>query len=200
MHPKLSTTCTVLSQAGAIYSIDILNPDVPMMRFAQTFDAQLRGLDVMPSGKGFAMADSHCQLVLWGSTSKMQFVEYGRPTEFADPQLPARQLDRSNDTALNLIGMPYYRDMLLSVWSNGMIHELGAPPPKTDPALLASLQKFQTGILAGEVGVNPRKQRRYQKEDTRATQKIDETTGTAQVPQRKASSRYSRSRFSPSNE
>jgi PAB-dependent poly(A)-specific ribonuclease subunit 2 len=84
------------------------------MRFAQTFDAQLRGLDVMPSGKGFAMADSHCQLVLWGSTTKMQFLEYGRPTEFADHQLPARQLDWSPDTALNLIGMPYYRDMLLS--------------------------------------------------------------------------------------
>jgi PAB-dependent poly(A)-specific ribonuclease subunit 2 len=171
MHPKLSTTCTVLSQAGAIYSIDILNPDVPIMRFAQTFDAQLRGLDVMPSGKGFAMADSHCQLVLWGSTTKMQFLEYGRPTEFADHQLPARQLDWSPDTALNLIGMPYYRDMLLSVWSSSMVHEVGAPPPKIDPTLLASLQKFQTGMMTGEVGPNPKKTRRYQKEDTRTLQK-----------------------------
>ncbi|GAB7329119.1 hypothetical protein MBLNU13_g00950t2 [Cladosporium sp. NU13] len=171
MHPKLSTTCTVLSQAGAIYSIDILNPDVPIMRFAQTFDAQLRGLDVMPSGKGFAMADSHCQLVLWGSTTKMQFLEYGRPSEFADHQLPARQLDWSPDTALNLIGMPYYRDMLLSVWSSSMVHEVGAPPHKIDPALLASMQKFQTGMMTGEVVPNPKKTRRYQKEDTRTLQK-----------------------------
>lgn len=171
MHPKLSTTCTVISQAGAIYSIDILNPDIPIMRFAQTFDAQLRGLDVMPSGKGFAMADSHCQLVLWGSTTKMQFLEYGRPTEFADHQLPARQLDWSPDTALNLIGMPYYRDMLLSVWSSSMVHEVGAPPHKIDPALLASTQKFQTGMMTGEVGPNPKKTRRYQKEDTRTLQK-----------------------------
>jgi PAB-dependent poly(A)-specific ribonuclease subunit 2 len=171
MHPKLSTTCTVLSQSGAIYSIDILNPDVPIMRFAQTFDAQIRGLDVMPSGKGFAMADSHCQLVLWGSTSKMQFLEYGRPTEFADHQMPARQLDWSPETALNLVGMPYYRDMLLSVWSSSMVHEVGAPPPKIDPALLASMQKFQTGIMSGDVGPNPRKVRRYQKEDTRSLQK-----------------------------
>jgi len=117
------------------------------------------------------MADSHCQLVLWGSTTKMQFLEYGRPTEFADHQLPARQLDWSPDTALNLIGMPYYRDMLLSVWSSSMVHEVGAPPHKIDPTLLASMQKFQTGMMTGEVGPNPKKTRRYQKEDTRTLQK-----------------------------
>lgn len=179
MHPKLSSTCVVLSQTGAIYSIDVQNPDVPMMRFAQTFEAQLRGLELMPSGKGLCMIDSHCQIILWGSTSKMQFVEYSKPTEFPDPQIPAQHLDWSPDTALNLIGMPYYRDMLLSVWSNSMVHELGAPPAKVGHDGVPPMQKFQAGAIAGEVGPNSRKTRRNQVPNTR---RLQTSNGTLTAP------------------
>lgn len=164
MHPKLSSTCIVVSQTGAIQSIDVQNPDVPMIRFAQTFDAQLTGLELMPSGKGFAMTDSHCQVIVWGSATKMQFTEYPQPTEFAESTSPAKQLDWSPDLPLNLIGMPYYREALLSGWPNSLVHELGAPPTRFDPAFMASLRKFEHG----SVGANSRKLRRYQSEDTRS--------------------------------
>ena len=164
MHPKLSSTCIVVSQMGAIQSIDVQNPDTPTMKFAHTFDAQLTGLELMPSGKGFALTDSHCQITLWGSPAKMQFTEFPQPTEFADSAAPPKHLDWSPDAPLNLVGMPYYREALLSGWPNSLVHELGAPPPKIDPAFIATLRKFEHGY----VGPNPKTSRRYEKENTRA--------------------------------
>ena len=62
--------------------------------------------------------------------------------------------------------MPYYREALLSVWPLHMVFNVGAPPAKLDPALLASLKRAEIGGYAP----NPRKTRRYQIEDTRVTQ------------------------------
>ena len=164
MHPKLSSTCIVVAQGGAIQSIDVQNPDIPMMRFAQTFDSQLTGLELMPSGKGFALTDSHCQITLWGSPTKMQFTEFPQPTDFADALSPTKHLDWTSDLPLNLIGMPYYREALLSGWPNSLVHGVGAPPPKFDPAFLATLQKSNHILF----GPNQRKTRRYQTENTRS--------------------------------
>ena len=122
MHPKLSSTCIVLSEYGAINSIDVQNQDVPAMRFAPMFDAQATGLEILPSGNGFAMSDSHGQIVLWGSQSKLRFTEYSKPTEFADPQMQSKHLDWAADLPFNLIGMPYYREALLSGWPNSLAH------------------------------------------------------------------------------
>ena len=167
MHPKLSSTCIVVSPTGAIQSIDVQNPDSPIMRFAQTFDAQLSGLELMPSGKGFAMTDNHCQITLWGSATKMQFTEYTQRTEFADSPAPTKHLDWSSDLPLNLIGMPHYREALLSGWPNSLVHEVGAPPTKIDPAFMATLRKFEHGF----VGPNPTTTRRYEAENRKAFQK-----------------------------
>jgi len=167
LHPRLSSTCMVISQSGAINSIDVQNPDVPTMRYAPTFEAQLTGLELMPSGRGFAMTDTHCQIVLWGSQSKMQFTEYSRPTEFPDSPTQSKHLDWSSEAPLNLIGMPYYREALLSGWPNSLVHEVGAPPPKLEPAVLNTLRKTDYGM----VGTNPRKTRRYQADDTRLSHK-----------------------------
>jgi len=171
LHPKLSSTCIVLSQSGAINSIDVQNPDAPMMRFAQTFEAQMTGLELMPSGKGFAMTDSHCSIVLWGSQSKVQFTEYNKPIEFPDALVSTGHTDWSCQTPLNSIGMPYYREALLSGWPNSLLHQLGAPPPKVEPAILATFRNTEHGM----VGKNPRKTRRYQAEDTRALRKSQDT-------------------------
>ncbi|KAF2485463.1 ubiquitin carboxyl-terminal hydrolase-domain-containing protein [Neohortaea acidophila] len=164
MHPKLSSTCIVVSQMGAVQSIDVQNPDIPVMRFVQTFDAQLTGLELMPSGKGFAMADSHCQITLWGSPAKLQFTEFTQPIEMPDAAAPVKNMDWSPDVALNLIGMPFYREALLSGWSNGLVHEVGAPPSKMDGSMFTGMRKFEHGL----VGPNLHHGRRYEVTDTRS--------------------------------
>jgi PAB-dependent poly(A)-specific ribonuclease subunit 2 len=171
LHPKLSSTCFILSQSGAIHSIDVQNPDVPMMSFVPTYEAQITGVEVMPSGKGLAITDSNCHIILWGSPSKMQFNEYSKPTDFADPVVPAKYLDWSPGVPLNLIGMPYYREALLSGWANSLVHEVGAPPAKIDTAAIRAPRTIDGAL----VGSNPMKARRYQVEDTRALQRLQDT-------------------------
>nr|POE75484.1 pab-dependent poly(a)-specific ribonuclease subunit pan2 [Quercus suber] len=167
MHPKLSSTCIVVSRSGVLHSIDVQNSDMPMMRFAQVFDAQITGLEIMPSGRGFALTDSHCQIVLWGSPSKMQFTEFGKPTEFPDAIAPVKLLDWLPETPLNTIGVPYYREALLSGWPNSLLHEVGAPPVRIDPTLLASMKSTDFGLVGG----NTSKGRRYQKQSARTARK-----------------------------
>lgn len=167
MHPKLSSTCIVVSQTGVMHSIDVQNPDMPMMRFAQTFDAQITGLEIMPSGRGFALSDSHCQIVLWGSQSKLQFTEYSKPAEFPDPTASMKPIDWSPDLPLNTIGMPYYREALLSGWSNSLLHEVGAPPVRIDPTVMASMRVAEYGL----VGNNTSKAHRNQQQPPRSARK-----------------------------
>lgn len=167
MHPKLTSTCIVLSQSGLIHSIDIQNSDMPTMRYANSFDIQYTGLELMPSGKGLALADSSGQIVLWSSPSKLQYTEYSRPTEFAEPQENNENLDWSSSAPLNLIGMPYYREALLSSWPNSLLHQVGMPAQRPDPQD-PSFRPFDYG----RVGPNPRKGRRYEAASPRAQQKL----------------------------
>ena len=69
------------------------------------------------------------------------------------------------------VGMPYYREQLLSAWSNNLVYEVGDPPPKIDPALLKIARQNEVGMWAP----NLRKTRRNQAEKARAS----ESNGTA---------------------
>lgn len=64
--------------------------------------------------------------------------------------------------------MPYYREQLLSVWPGHQVYEVGKPPPKIDPAILAALTPMEFGAYAP----NPRKTRRNQIENTRAVDMV----------------------------
>lgn len=63
--------------------------------------------------------------------------------------------------------MPFYRETLLSAWPGHLVFDVGAVPPKFDPAIAASLTRTEFGAYAQ----NPRKTRRYQTDDPRALEK-----------------------------
>ncbi|GAM89839.1 hypothetical protein ANO11243_078780 [Dothideomycetidae sp. 11243] len=170
MHPRMSTTCIVASQTGLMYAIDIMNPDSPSMKHARVFDTHLLGLDLAPSGEALALTDAQCSIHLWGAPSKIQFTEYSNPTEFADQAPPVTSIDWSPEIPLNIVGMPYYRESLWSAWPSHLIAEVGAPPVKIDPKILAIGKRSDMGVFAPW----PRKTRRYQYEDTRAVQRAQD--------------------------
>lgn len=167
LHPKLTSTCIVLSQTGLVHSIDIQNSDSPAMRYVNSFDTRYAGLELMPSGKGFALAESGGQVALWGPPSKLQFTEYTTPTDFAEAPEPSENLDWAGNAPLNLIGMPFYRETLLSSWPNSLVHQVGMPPPRL-PSSDPSFRAYDYG----RVGPNPRKGRRNEAANIRAQQKL----------------------------
>ena len=70
-----------------------------------------------------------------------------------------------------MVGVPFYRDTLLSAWPSHIISEVGAPPAKIDATVLATLKRTEIGGFAAF----PRKTQRYQFEDTRAVQRAADT-------------------------
>lgn len=171
MHPKMSTTAIVASQGGQLQVVDLMNPNTVNLRQASIYECVLTAMETAPSGEALAMTDSIGFIRLWGSPSKIQFTEYSNPTEFADQPVAPPNIDWNQDTPLNSIGMPYYKEILLSAWPSHFVYEVGAPPTKLDPALTANLKRSDLGGYAPW----PRKTRRYQVEDTRAAEKLAES-------------------------
>ncbi|KAH7093275.1 PAB-dependent poly(A)-specific ribonuclease subunit PAN2 [Paraphoma chrysanthemicola] len=171
MHPRMSTTAIIASQNGQMQVIDLMNPDSANLRQINLYDSYLAGFEMAPSGEAFALADSNSNIHLWGSPSKVHFPEYSNPTEFADHAVQPPSIDWSLDTPLNTIGMPYYKETLLSSWPSHMVFEVGAPPAKIDSAILTSMTRTDMGFFAK----NPRIKRRNQVEVTRQTDRLGDS-------------------------
>lgn len=166
MHPSMSTTSIVVSQQGQMHVVDLMNPNTSNVRQAKSL-AYMSMIEIAPSGQAVALADSECNIHLWGSPNKIRFAEVATPVEFPTHEDPVPHVDWKDDTPLSSVGMPYYREVLLSAWPRDAIYEIGAPPVKEDPQFLASAQRRDWGFY----GKNTRKQRRNQVEDTRSLDK-----------------------------
>ncbi|KAG9251289.1 ubiquitin carboxyl-terminal hydrolase-domain-containing protein [Emericellopsis atlantica] len=169
MHPRMLTTSIVVSQGGQIHIVDLMNPNSSNVRQANVL-TYLAMFDVAPSGEAIALTDADCQIHLWGSPSKMHFVDLPAPVEFATPEEPSPQIEWTADTPSNLIGLPYYRELLASAWPEN-VSDVGAPPVKYDPQFLASLKPSDFGLY----GRNTRGLRRNQVELTRDSEKQGKT-------------------------
>ncbi|KAF2669854.1 hypothetical protein BT63DRAFT_423829 [Microthyrium microscopicum] len=163
MHPKMSTTSIVASQTGQLQVVDIMNPHTVSLKQAHIYDNNyLIGLELAPTGEALALASSMCQVHLWGSPSKLKFAEYSNPTLLPDHIQQGPAVDWSEETPLNTIGMPYYRENLLSSWPN-QVHEAGRLPPKIDPQITATMKRGEIGFYA----ISPPHKRPNQVEYTR---------------------------------
>lgn len=75
-------------------------------------------------------------------------------------------LTESTGRPLSVVGMPYYREQLLSIWPSNHVYEAGNLPPKIDAAILATLTPTDVGGYAP----NPKKVRRNQIQKSRAAE------------------------------
>ncbi|OCK74303.1 PAB-dependent poly(A)-specific ribonuclease-like protein subunit pan2 [Lepidopterella palustris CBS 459.81] len=171
MHPKMSTTCVIISQNGQMQVIDVMNPDGATLRQVNLYDAFISGFEMAPSGEAFALSNTSCNIHLWGSPTKIHFPEYSDPTEFADHLVPPPSMDWSLGTPLSTVGIPFYKEVLLSGWPNHMVFEVGAPPPKIDPTILNNMTRTEIGFYAK----NPTTKRRNQVEDTRLADRTNDS-------------------------
>lgn len=169
IHPRMSTTTLIASQHGQLHLVDFMNPDNAAMLHVQLMSV-LTSMIISPSGNVWAIMDQDNAIHLWGSPEKLQFTETLQPTEFADevlhvPPVRGPRMAVDDDLPLNTIGMPFYREMLLSAWGNDRSFEVGRPPAVIDPEILKNLRPNPGGI--GQIAPNPRKVFRNQVEQTK---------------------------------
>jgi PAB-dependent poly(A)-specific ribonuclease subunit 2 len=174
LHPRMLTTSLVVSQQGQIHVVDLLNPNTVNVRHANVL-SYLTMVEIAPSGEAIVMADTECYMHLWGSPSRVQFSTMQQPTEFADEDGPPPPSGWTSDTPLNSVGMPYYREVLLSAWPSNIISDVGAPPVKWDNSYLSTLKATEYGLY----GRNDRMLRRNQVEKTRT---IEQAPDGVQAP------------------
>lgn len=170
MHPRMLSTGIIASRSGQMQFIDIVNSTMVGMRQINLVDSYLAGVEVASSGESLALIDSVCSLQLWGipTNTSMRFTNHSHPTEFPDSEQPnPPTIDWSGQAPLNMIGMPYYKEVLLSAWPSHMRFEVGAPPASIDPAVLTALTRTDFGAYAP----NPRTTKRNQAMITRSSPK-----------------------------
>ncbi|KAG9500175.1 poly(A)-specific ribonuclease [Fusarium musae] len=165
MHPRMLTTSIVVSQSGQMHVVDLMNPNTSDVRLANV-TSYLSMFEIAPSGEAIALTDADCSIHLWGSPTKLHFVDLPTPIEFATPEEPLPNIDWGPDTPLNMIGLPHYREALASAWPD-IPCDVGAPPVKFDPQFLAGLKPTEFGMY----GRNTRGLRRNQAENTRNVNK-----------------------------
>ncbi|KAM0591257.1 hypothetical protein ACHAPN_007398 [Verticillium nonalfalfae] len=98
MHPRMSTTSIVVSQTGQLHVVDLMNPHTSNVRQINVVNSLVTMFEIACSGEAVALADSASQIHLWGSPSKIRFVDFPQPTEFAGPEAPAPAIDWTTET------------------------------------------------------------------------------------------------------
>jgi PAB-dependent poly(A)-specific ribonuclease subunit 2 len=142
LHPKLSNLCIVGSHGGQIQFLDIGNPANVTLIQANTASF-LTGIEVSSSGNYMAFRDDDGFVQLWTNTaasgSDTGFTEFSGVLEFPTAQVPPLSFSVEDlSMPLSSIGMPYYKEELLSSWSDpNFIFKTGMPPPPVDAEILA---------------------------------------------------------------
>lgn len=114
MHPRMSTTGVVASQAGQLQVIDIHNPNTSNLHHAGiVYPNSLRALIMAPSGDAWGLLDNENAIHIWGSPDRIQYAERKNGTEFADTQ--------SITTSITWDGDQYVRALVLFYFAFGLI-------------------------------------------------------------------------------
>lgn len=100
MHPKMSASAIIASQAGQFQVIDINNPAALRLYHANV-TTYVTAMELAPSGDALALMDADGYLQLWGSPEKMRFTELMNPVEwFEEPPRPGVAIN--DDTSVVL--------------------------------------------------------------------------------------------------
>ncbi|TGZ84439.1 hypothetical protein EX30DRAFT_356743 [Ascodesmis nigricans] len=163
MHPKMTASAIIASSAGAFQTADIMNPSAIQVYHANTHTF-LTALDLSPTGDVLAMMDADGHLQLWSRSGKTNFTDLAAQVDWPDPYMPKNtgMFDADYTTPFNKIGMPYYREELLSAWPTHLIFDVPKLPQRIDTDTLAKAAQ------AGYAPYNRRWPRNFV-ERTRAT-------------------------------
>lgn len=134
MHPKMTAAAIICSTSGAFQIADVMNPGACRLYHAN-IQTYITAMDLSPTGDFIAMADAEGMLQIWSSPGKKNFTDVGAPIDWPEP--PVRStVAIGEETPLNSIGMPYYREELLSSWPSHLVFEIPKEPQRIDPDII----------------------------------------------------------------
>ncbi|ODV58481.1 poly(A)-specific ribonuclease, partial [Ascoidea rubescens DSM 1968] len=153
LHHKLSNTIAISSPSGQVQFVDMFN-QANFSMYQVSTGVYLNNMDLSTSGNYLAFCDNLNSLHLWSinpdhSSMCNHSVSLQYPT-IPDFDYTTKQSFHIDDYSkpLSLVGMPYYKDILLSAWKSDLIFPAknSKIPKKIDNELLIKSKKVD-GII-----------------------------------------------------
>ena len=141
LHPKLASVAFIASKTGQLQVVDMFNPtDVSLYQI----DAgpMISKFELSSTGDFLAIVDAYSLLHLWSHNPEHSSMSSKAPLEYATmPEPTPSKVTIDEDFPLNTIGLPYYKETLLSAWPTQTIfRSAGTIPKPIDSSILQNAQ------------------------------------------------------------
>ncbi|OCH89095.1 PAB-dependent poly-A-specific ribonuclease subunit PAN2 [Obba rivulosa] len=148
--PKGSSKLVITSNTGLVNIVDTTNPTSNEF-YHLDITSYIHSTAVSPTGTYLAFGDSEGAVHLMtagdeGATLPLNGFE-GQAVEWADSPEPLPEIEWTDSTPLNTIGMPYYDELLLSSWTPDFLTTpLHFPPPAKIPQQILDTMRVNDNI------------------------------------------------------
>ncbi|EJD46063.1 hypothetical protein AURDEDRAFT_87257 [Auricularia subglabra TFB-10046 SS5] len=159
LHPKRSSTLIITSATGLVHIVDVNNPTANTEFLQLPVETCLTSAAVSPTGGYLAFGDMDGLIhiaTVYDTSEGAEVPPFngfdGVPWEWAPPPDTVPDIEWTDRTPLNIIGMPFYDRPLFSSWTPKFLpSNLSWPPPqKIPPQVLSSLQ-LRHGLMSAAV-------------------------------------------------
>ncbi|KAG0240611.1 poly(A)-specific ribonuclease [Actinomortierella wolfii] len=157
MHPKLSTTVCIASSTGQFQMCDVGNLSHGIQFYQVNTTSYLTSFDMSYSGEMVAMGDAGNVVHVWGDKAEPKMNHFSNPVEMPTIQIPPTLTVNDNDP-LSSIGMPYYREQLLSAWPAKTVFNVGRKSQPIPSAILDNMKMIDFVGYAPNPGTHLRNQ------------------------------------------
>ncbi|TFK42698.1 ubiquitin carboxyl-terminal hydrolase-domain-containing protein [Crucibulum laeve] len=149
--PRQPSHVAVVSNQGLINVVDASNASAPSEFYQLDLASYLTSVSISPTAVYMAFGDADGMIHLMSKVeegAEMHLNGYeGQPTPWVDAPAPIPDIEWSNSTPLNTIGLPYYDNQLLSGWSTGFEStSLKYPPPLRIPPQILNAMKTNDNV------------------------------------------------------
>ncbi|EGV61379.1 poly(A)-specific ribonuclease [Yamadazyma tenuis] len=138
-HPKLPNLVLIGSKSGNLQFLDIFDQSKFQLYQVDLINSSnyISNLKMSNNGEFISFNDSFNNLILWSFNDSKRFVNFPMELEgSSNIEDPSRNIPiDKHDIPLNIVGMPYYKDLLLSNYGSNLIFtkELSKLPLTYDP-------------------------------------------------------------------
>ncbi|OSC96358.1 hypothetical protein PYCCODRAFT_1481973 [Trametes coccinea BRFM310] len=148
--PNRATTLAITSSQGLIQVVDATNPTTNEF-YQLDAPSYVSSVAISPTAAYMAFGDSDGAIHLLSAAEEEAMLPFngfdGKPIDWPDTTEPLPEIEWTDSTPLNLVGMPYYDTLLLSSWSKAFVpSSLYFPPPAKIPQQVLSTMKMNDSI------------------------------------------------------
>ncbi|XP_006458223.1 hypothetical protein AGABI2DRAFT_183307 [Agaricus bisporus var. bisporus H97] len=149
--PKRSSSIAVVSDQGLIHVMDASNISAASEFYQLNVTSYITSMSISPTGTFMAFGDADGTIHMMSQAeegSNMPFNGFdGQPITWMDTPEQIPEIDWTESTPLNTIGLPYFDSPLFSSWTPLLAStNVGYPPPQKIPAQILGTMKVNDNV------------------------------------------------------